>query len=104
MLRHWPPFVPDMSTDIRGHEALHQHHQLTTLKHTCMALESKCSRRALPSPLKTNTQKPRKKNNFASENLIRNEDAAERLEKSVCMLQPAWLESEILSNHDAVRF
>ena len=26
MLRHWPQFVPDMSTDIRGHEALHHHH------------------------------------------------------------------------------
>ena len=48
--------------------------------------------------------KTTKKTNFASENFIRNEDAAERLEKSVCMLQPAWLESEILSNHDAVRF
>ena len=28
VLRHWAQFVPNMSTDIRGHEALHQHHQL----------------------------------------------------------------------------
>ena len=27
MLRHWSQFVPDMSTDIRGHEALHHHRQ-----------------------------------------------------------------------------
>ena len=27
MLRHWSQFVPNMSTDIRGHEALHHHHQ-----------------------------------------------------------------------------
>ena len=26
MLRHWSQFVPNMSTDIRGHEALHHHH------------------------------------------------------------------------------
>ena len=25
MLRHWSQFVPNMSTDIRGHEALHHH-------------------------------------------------------------------------------
>ena len=28
MLRHWSQFVPNMSTDIRGHEALH-HHQMS---------------------------------------------------------------------------
>ena len=28
MLRHWSQFVPDMSTDIRGHEALHHHHHV----------------------------------------------------------------------------
>ena len=28
VLRHWSQFVPNMSTDIRGHEALlHQHHR-----------------------------------------------------------------------------
>ena len=26
MLRHWSQFVPNMSTDIRGHEAPHHHH------------------------------------------------------------------------------
>ena len=26
MLRHWLQFFPNMSTDIRGHEALHHHH------------------------------------------------------------------------------
>ena len=26
MLRHWSQFVPNISTDIRGHEALHHHH------------------------------------------------------------------------------
>ena len=26
MLRHWSQFVPNMSTDIQGHEALHHHH------------------------------------------------------------------------------
>ena len=26
MLRHWSQFVPNMSTDIRGHQALHHHH------------------------------------------------------------------------------
>ena len=26
MLRHWSQFVPNMSTDIRRHEALHHHH------------------------------------------------------------------------------
>ena len=26
MLRHWSQFVPNMSTDIRGKEALHHHH------------------------------------------------------------------------------
>ena len=26
MLRHWSQFVPNMSTDIRGHEALQHHH------------------------------------------------------------------------------
>ena len=26
MLRHWSQFVPNMSTNIRGHEALHRHH------------------------------------------------------------------------------
>ena len=30
MLLHWSQFVPNMSTDIRGHEALHHHHR--TLK------------------------------------------------------------------------
>ena len=25
MLRHWSQFVPNISTDIRGHEALHHH-------------------------------------------------------------------------------
>ena len=25
MLRHWSQFVPDISTDIRGHQALHHH-------------------------------------------------------------------------------
>ena len=25
MFRHWLQFVPNMSTDIRGHEALHHH-------------------------------------------------------------------------------
>ena len=29
MLRHWSQFVPNMSFDIRGHEALH-HHQVPT--------------------------------------------------------------------------
>ena len=28
MLRHWSQFVTNMSTDIRGHEALHHHQQL----------------------------------------------------------------------------
>ena len=28
VLRHWSQFVPNMSTDIRGHEALHHHHHL----------------------------------------------------------------------------
>ena len=28
MLRHWSQFVPEMSTDIRGHQALHHHHQV----------------------------------------------------------------------------
>ena len=27
MLMHWSQFVPNMSTDIRGHEALHNHHR-----------------------------------------------------------------------------
>ena len=26
MLMHWSQLVPNMSTDIRGHEALHPHH------------------------------------------------------------------------------
>ena len=26
MFRHWSQFVPNMSTDIRGHDALHHHH------------------------------------------------------------------------------
>ena len=26
VLRHWSQFVPNMSTDIGGHEALHHHH------------------------------------------------------------------------------
>ena len=26
MLRHWSQFVPNMSTDVRGHEDLHHHH------------------------------------------------------------------------------
>ena len=32
MLRHWSQFVPNMSTDIRGHEALHHHHSDRTNK------------------------------------------------------------------------
>ena len=31
MLRHWSQFVPNMSTDIPGHEALHHQHELQTL-------------------------------------------------------------------------
>ena len=31
VLRHWSQFVPNMSTDIRGHEALHHHHQWGTI-------------------------------------------------------------------------
>ena len=31
MLRHWSQFVPNMSTDIRGHEALHHRHHLVIL-------------------------------------------------------------------------
>ena len=27
MLQHWSQFVPNMSADIRGHEARHHHHQ-----------------------------------------------------------------------------
>ena len=30
MLRYWPQFVPNMSTDIRGHKALHNHHQASS--------------------------------------------------------------------------
>ena len=30
MLRHWSQFVPNMSTDIRGHEALHHYHRRST--------------------------------------------------------------------------
>ena len=33
MLRHWSQFVPNMSTDIRGHETLH-HHRLPTRRGT----------------------------------------------------------------------
>ena len=32
MLRHWSQFVPNMSTDIRGHEALLHHQSITELK------------------------------------------------------------------------
>ena len=32
MLRHWSQFVPNMSTDIRGHEALHHHHPQSSIK------------------------------------------------------------------------
>ena len=32
MLRHWSQIVPNMSTDIRGHEAHHHHHYH---HHTC---------------------------------------------------------------------
>ena len=34
MLRHWSPFVPNKSTDIRGHEALH-HHQQSGIRQRC---------------------------------------------------------------------
>ena len=37
MLRHWSQFVPDMSTDIRGHEALH--HQSGTELRSCVKVE-----------------------------------------------------------------
>ena len=30
MPTHWSQFVPNMSTDIRGHEALHHHQQMTS--------------------------------------------------------------------------
>ena len=30
VLRHWSQCVPNMSTDIRGHEALHHHHLCVT--------------------------------------------------------------------------
>ena len=33
MLRHWSQFVPNMSTDIRGHEALHHPHLDIRTKH-----------------------------------------------------------------------
>ena len=36
MLRHWSQFVPNMSTDIRGHKALHHHH-LDWSSKICMA-------------------------------------------------------------------
>ena len=39
MLRHWSQFVPNMSTDIRGHEAL-QHHQQSELSVTNVMLLS----------------------------------------------------------------
>ena len=35
MLRHWSQFVPDMSADLRGHEALHHHH----LQHSTKQLD-----------------------------------------------------------------
>ena len=34
MLRHWSQFVPNMSTDIRGYEALHHHHHKTKFTHS----------------------------------------------------------------------
>ena len=37
MLRHWSQFVPNMSTDIRGHEALHhRHHYHQLCSPVCM--------------------------------------------------------------------
>ena len=34
MLRHWSQFVPNMPTDIRGHEALHHHHHVRLTEST----------------------------------------------------------------------
>ena len=38
MLRHWSQFVPNMSTDVRGHEALHHHLERTELV-SCVEVE-----------------------------------------------------------------
>ena len=50
MLRHWSQFVPNMSTDIREHEALHHHHRARVrAQELC---ESRGGRPELPVPNK----------------------------------------------------
>ena len=39
VLRHWSQFVPNMSTDIRGHEALHHHHLSSSEFRSCVKVE-----------------------------------------------------------------
>ena len=40
MLRHWSQFAPNISTDIRGHEALHHHLELSRTVYQAFALPS----------------------------------------------------------------
>ena len=59
MLRHWSQFVPNMSTDIQGHEALHHHPMLavkvvwaTISPHQCiLPLNCVCTRTVSLTPL-----------------------------------------------------
>ena len=49
MLRHWSQFVPNMSTDIRGHEALHHHHRVQHTQSSGTVCESRGRRPGHPS-------------------------------------------------------
>ena len=49
MLRHWSQFVPNMSKDTRGHEALPHHHRqpiLTEFGGRCRKASLECERKA----------------------------------------------------------
>ena len=48
MLRHWSQFVPDISTDIRGHEALHYHHHHREQRRVQELCERRGGRPGLP--------------------------------------------------------
>ena len=44
MLRHWSQFVPNLSTDIRGHEALHHHQEQNSHRKSWNVLRSELPR------------------------------------------------------------
>jgi len=51
MLRHWSQFVPNMSTDIRGHKALHRQHL-----HSCMTDKQQRMAPIVKDPVLTSTE------------------------------------------------